>query len=491
MPRKSASPSALAFLSFEDTVLPPEAEEIDLALKDSIQNALQCVDFTPNIENLADLVAFSRHGPTRVILVGAGRKEPIDTLLLEKLAAHAYNAVQTSGLKTLEIRFPTSCPQEAAHIALGVHLASYRFDKYHTDLARHKKPGITQVRIIVKDVEGAKAAYQALAFLADAIFFTRDQVSEPANTLYPSEFSKRLTDLAVPGLEIEVLGTKQLADLRMNALLGVGQGSARETQLVVMRWQGASNDSQPIGLVGKGVCFDSGGLSLKNCKGMETMKVDMAGAATVASVIYLLALKKEKVNVVGILPLAENMPGGQAQRPGDIVASMSGKTIEIVDTDAEGRLMLSDALWYCRQRFNPVLMVDVATLTGATVALGQEYAAMFSSDNMMSEQLLEAAGQEGEQIWRLPLARKLQKKLESSVADLKNYDGPEGGAISAALFLEQFTDGCPWAHLDIADVAWNRSSPCPTTPAGATGFGVRTLSRFISNNYRKHNNGTI
>ncbi len=473
---KAQPAAAIAFLSFEGGLLPAEAADTNPQLSDTIQNALKFQRFKGAEEET--IVISSPSPPARVILVGAGEKLEIGSLALEQAAARAYLAVATSGPELLEIRFPVSSPYEAAHIALGALLAAYRFDKYRTMESADRTPSISRVSIIATDPAAAQTAFDTIKPLADSIYFVRDQVSEPANVLYPAEFARRIKALEVPGLEIDVLGVNALTDLGMNALLCVGQGSSLESRLVVMQWQGDKADKDPVALVGKGVCFDSGGLSIKSCKAMEGMKVDMAGAAAVAGAIHALARQKVKVNAVGVLALVENMPDGTAQRPGDIVVSMSGKTIEVVDTDAEGRLILADALWYCRDRFKPAAIVDVATLTGATVALGQEYAALFSNSDAVAKVLLAAARETGEQIWQLPLARRLSKKLESSVADMKNYDGPEGGAIAAALFLEQFIGDTPWAHLDIADVAWTKTSSCPTSPAGATGFGVRVLSQF-------------
>jgi leucyl aminopeptidase len=272
----------------------------------------------------------------------------------------------------------------------------------------------------------------------------------------------------------------------MNALLGVGQGSEHETQLVVMRWCGGSAKEAPLGFVGKGVCFDSGGLSIKT-KSMEEMKWDMGGAAVVTGLLHALAIRNARVNVVGILGLVENMPDGGAQRPGDVVVSMSGQTIEVVDTDAEGRLVLADALWYCQQQFRPRLIVDVATLTGAVeIALGQASAGLFSNDDDLAALLLSAAALEGEGLWRLPLTADLGQQLESPVADIKNYGGAEGGAITGALFLQRFVR-CPWAHLDVGGIAWWKKSTVPTVPNGATGFGVRTLNRFVAQHYESRN----
>jgi leucyl aminopeptidase len=274
-----------------------------------------------------------------------------------------------------------------------------------------------------------------------------------------------------------------MAKLGMGALLGVGQGSRRDSQLVVIQWKGGGK-SKPVAFVGKGVCFDTGGISIKPADGMEDMKWDMGGAAAVAGLMHALAGRKAKVNAVGILGLVENMPDGNAQRPGDIVSSMSGQTIEVINTDAEGRLVLADALWYCQERFKPRFMVDLATLTGAIIiALGNDYAGLFSNDDELSANLVAAGDAEGENLWRMPMPSQYEKGLDSLAADMKNVGARPGGSITAALFLQKFTNGKPWAHLDIASTAWKKPSTVPTLPDGATGFGVRLLNRMVADKY--------
>jgi leucyl aminopeptidase len=287
------------------------------------------------------------------------------------------------------------------------------------------------------------------------------------------------------GLEVEVLGEDEMKKLGMGSLLGVGQGSRRESRLVVIQWKGAKDkDAQPIAFVGKGVCFDTGGISIKPAEGMEDMKWDMAGAGAVAGLMYALAARKAKANVVGILGLVENMPDGAAQRPGDVVTSMSGQTIEVINTDAEGRLVLADAVWYCQDRFHPRIMIDLATLTGAIIiALGKDLAGLFSNNEALAENLLAASKASHDHLWRMPLPRQYEKQIESRVADVKNTGGRPGGSITAALFIQKFVSGVPWAHLDIASTAWKPASTVPTIPNGATGFGVRLLDRLVADHY--------
>jgi len=310
-------------------------------------------------------------------------------------------------------------------------------------------------------------------------------VSEPANVLYPADFAARVKALETLGLEVEILGEAEMMKLGMGSLLGVGQGSVRESQLVVIRWNGAKDKkAQPIAFIGKGVCFDTGGISLKPAENMEDMKWDMGGAGAVAGLMHVLAGRKAKVNVVGILGLVENMPDGNAQRPGDVVTSMSGQTIEVINTDAEGRLVLADALWYCQDRFKPKFMVDLATLTGAIIiSLGNDYAGCFSNNDELAGNLLAASETEGEPLWRMPLPDGYNKQIDSVIADMKNTGGRPGGSITAALFLKRFVNDLPWAHLDIASTAWKKPSTVPTIPEGATGYGVRLLNRMVQDKY--------
>jgi leucyl aminopeptidase len=432
-----------------------------------------------------DLIGLAGVDAARLVLVGAGKSGEFDGLGAEHAAASAYGAVKTSGAEILRIELPNGDVDLAARAALGVRLASYRFDKYRTKEPAEKKPSVVRTQVATAAAEAALAAFPPLAALADAVSFTRDLVSEPANILYPVEFARRVKELERLGLEVEILGEADMAKLGMGSLLGVGQGSVRESQLVVIRWNGADDKSaQPIAFVGKGVCFDTGGISIKPADGMEDMKWDMGGAGAVSGLMHVLAGRKAKVNVVGILGLVENMPDGNAQRPGDVVTSMSGQTIEVINTDAEGRLVLADAIWYCQDRFKPKFMVDLATLTGAIIiALGNDYAGLFSNNDELSANLLEASGKEGEPLWRLPLPAQYDKNIDSMIADVKNTGGRPGGSITAALFIQRFVNGLPWAHLDIASTAWKKPSAVPTIPDGATGFGVRLLNRMVQEKY--------
>jgi len=334
-------------------------------------------------------------------------------------------------------------------------------------------------------VPAARKAWIMRHALADGVLLARDLVNEPPNILYPVEFARRATELKRLGVVVEVLDEKAMKKLGMNALLAVNQGSARESRVAVMRWEGGKRGTPPVAFVGKGVCFDTGGISIKPGGGMEDMKGDMAGAACVVGLMQALAGRKAKVNAVGVIGLVENMPDGNAQRPGDIVTSMSGQTIEIINTDAEGRLVLADVLWYTRNRFKPRFMIDLATLTGAiVVALGNEHAGLFSNDDRLAERLSRAGEETGERVWRMPLAAAYDKLIDSKFADMKNTGGRQGGSITAAQFLQRFVDKTPWAHLDIAGTGF-ASPQNDINKSWGSGWGVRLLDHLVAEHYEK------
>ena len=454
------------------------------AQEGAVAQAVAASRFTGAKGQTLDILAPQGTDAARLVLVGAGKKDAFNALGAEHAAASAYAAVKASGLETLRIEGIAGADL-AAHAALGVRLASYRFDKYRTKEAADKKPSIAKTLVVADAADAALDAFADMAALANAVSFTRDLVSEPPNVLFPVEFARRVKALESLGLEIEVLGEAEMKALGMGSLLAVGQGSIRESQLVVIRWNGAADKSaQPVAFVGKGVCFDTGGISLKPADGMEDMKWDMGGAGTVAGLMHVLAGRKAKVNAVGVLGLVENMPDGNSYRPGDVLTSMSGQTIEVVNTDAEGRLVLADALWYCNDRFKPKFMVDLATLTGAIIiSLGNDLAGCFSNDDALAEDLLAAARAEDEGLWRMPMPDAYNKQIDSMIADMKNTGGRPGGSITAALFLKRFVKDTPWAHLDIASTAWKKPSTVPTSPDGATGYGIRLLNRLVRDKY--------
>jgi leucyl aminopeptidase len=379
-------------------------------------------------------------------------------------------------------------PDQAADLAQGARLRAYAFDRYKTKRKDDEaSPVKRNVTIASGDVAAARQAYAAREAIAGGVLMARDLVNEPANVLYPEEFARRALVLKKAGVAVEVLNVAAMKKLGMGALLGVGQGSARESRVVVMRWSGGKKGDAPVAFIGKGVCFDTGGISIKPAASMEDMKGDMAGAACVVGLMQALAARKAKVNVVGVIGVVENMPDGNAQRPGDIVKSMSGQTIEIINTDAEGRLVLADVLWYTAKRFKPKFMVDLATLTGAIiVALGQEYAGMFCNDDKLSERLTKAGEATGELVWRMPLSPAYDKMIDSKFADMKNTGGSRwGGAITAAQFIQRFVaDKTPWAHLDIAGTGFD-SRQTDTNKSWGSGWGVRLLDRLVAEYYEK------
>ena len=477
--------SAVAVPVFENQALSSAGEALDAASGGALSRAMGPSRFTGAQDQTLDLVAPAGLHAARVVLVGAGARDKLADLGIERLAAQAYHAVKTSGVSTLELRLGDLAAPEAARAGLGVQLAAYRFDRYRTKEKPEKKPSVVKVRIACTDPAAAAAAFEPLAALGEGVSFARDLVSEPANLLYPQEFARRVKALEGLGLEVEILGEAEMSELGMGSLLGVGQGSVRESQLAVMIWRGADDpDAAPIAFVGKGVCFDTGGISIKPAAGMEEMKTDMGGAAAVAGAMHALAGRKAKVNAVGILGLVENMPDGNAIRPGDVLTSMSGQTIEVLNTDAEGRLVLCDAIWYCQQRFQPRAIVDLATLTGAiVVALGDDVAGYYSNDEALASNLAAASTAEDELIWRMPLHKPYDKKLDSLIADVKNITGNRyAGSVTAALFLQRFVTNSSWAHLDIAGTAW-KSPGSSTIPEGASGFGVRLLNRLVADSY--------
>ncbi|MDB5593222.1 MAG: leucyl aminopeptidase [Hyphomicrobiales bacterium] len=381
---------------------------------------------------------------------------------------------------------PEAPEQAAADASLGMRLRAYKFDLYKTKKKDddEKSDVASRVAIAVQDPSAAKREARSREAVADGVNFARTLVNEPPNVLYPAAFADRVKELEKLGVEVEILDEKALHKLGMRALLGVGQGSEFESRVAIMRWNGAKNaKTKPIAFVGKGVCFDTGGISIKPAAGMEDMKGDMAGAACVVGLMHALAARKAKVNAIGAIGIVENMPDGKAQRPGDIVKAMSGQTIEIINTDAEGRLVLADVLWYVQDKYKPQFMIDLATLTGAIlVALGSEYAGLFSNDDELSTRLTDVGAATGEKVWRMPLGAAYDKLLDSKFADMKHVGGRHAGSITAAQFLQRFVNDVPWAHLDIAGTGM----ASPTTDINqswGSGWGVRLLDRLVSDHY--------
>ena len=431
-------------------------------------------------------------GLGRILLAGLGKPAEVKAAAYEALAGDAVKRLAVSGETDLaiaaEVLKGTVLPaaEAAARAALGARLGGYRFDKYRTKMKDKDKPSLKVVAVLSEAAAAAKKLHAPLDKLAAGVELTRNLVTEPANVIYPESLAAECRKLTKLGVKVEVFGEREMKRLGMGALLGVGQGSARESQLVVMQWNGGKKGARPVSFVGKGVCFDTGGISIKPAAGMEEMKWDMGGAGAVIGAMAAIAGRKAKANVVGVVALVENMPSGTAQRPGDVVTSMSGQTIEVLNTDAEGRLILCDAMWYTQQRFKPQAMIDLATLTGAIIiALGHEHAGLFSNNDKLSEQLTAAGKAEDEQLWRLPLSEAYDAGLNSPIADMQNIAGPGFGAgsITAAQFLQRFVvEKTPWAHLDIAGTAWSKKDKA-TVPKGATGYGVRLLNRLVADHY--------
>jgi leucyl aminopeptidase len=482
---------ALVVGAGEGPSLLPAALKADKAMDGAVTRALSVSRFSGKPGQLLEILSPAGVKASRVLVVGLGKTEALDAGAAELAAATALGKLAATN--ETEIAFeidhpkgaPLKAPALAAHLALGARLKSYAFDHYRTkDLAEHQSK-LKKVTVFTADPAAARKAWVSCEAVAEGMFLARDLVNEPPNILYPAEFARRAKALSKLGLKVEVLGVAEMKKLGMGALLGVGQGSERESQLVVLHWNGAKKKTaSPVCFVGKGVCFDSGGLSLKPAASMMGMKGDMGGGAAVIGTMKALALRKARVNAVGVIGLVENMPDGKAQRPDDVVKSMSGQTVEVLNTDAEGRLVLADALWYAQTRFKPKFVIDLATLTGAIlVALGGEHAGLFSNDDKLSERVAAAGKAVGEPVWRLPLGPAYDKLLKSKIADMKNIGGPNAGSITAAQFLQRFVEKTPWAHLDIAGVAWQDGEQKPLIPSWGTGWGVRILDRLVADHY--------
>ena len=470
------------------------ARRLDEATDGAITRALAgAARFSGKKGEVLPIVAPARQPLSRIVLAGLGKPAQANSRVFEELGgavtAHLNSAGESEATIIVDRTegMPATVADAAAAVAFGAQLRSYRFDRYKTKEKPEKKPSLAQLTIMTDAPGEAQRAYNPLEKAVAAIAFTRDLVSEPGNVIYPETLAAEARTLEQFGVEVEVLDEPAMRELGMGALLGVAQGSARPPRLVVMQWHGAGDrQSAPLAFIGKGVTFDTGGISIKPAAGMGEMKWDMAGSAVVIGLMRLLAARNAKVNAVGVVGLVENMPSGTAQRPGDIVTSMSGQTIEVLNTDAEGRLVLADAMWYCQDRFKPQFMIDLATLTGAIiVALGHHYAGLYANDEQLAARLIEAGKAVGEDVWRMPLAEAYDRDIDSDAADVKNIGGGRAaGSITAAQFLQRFVNNVPWAHLDIAGMAWS-SKDAPTVPKGATAFGVRLLDRFVATYYEK------
>jgi leucyl aminopeptidase len=402
----------------------------------------------------------------------------------QKAGGELIAKVQTSGAKTLVLHAENLSAKDTAEAVYGAVLRNWRIDKYRTKLAETSKPSVTGLTVVGAPAE-AEALWPSYAAIADGIALTKELVSEPANIIYPESFVERCQHLKDLGIEVRVLDDKEMTKLGMGALLGVAQGSVRPARMLVLKWDGTGGaQEKPVVFVGKGVTFDTGGISIKPAAGMEDMKWDMGGAGAVVGAMKAVAGRKAKAHVVGVCGLVENMPDGNAQRPGDVVTSMSGQTIEVINTDAEGRLVLCDAIHWAQEEFSPEVVVDLATLTGAIImSLAKEYAGIFANDDGLATQLIAAGNASGDRLWRMPMGSAYDKMIDSPIADMKNIGPRDGGSITAAQFIQRFVkSGVKWAHLDIAGMVW-ADKDGPTWAKGATGYGVKLLDRFVADNY--------
>ena len=450
--------------------------------KAKVEAALKRHRFEGDAGSAVELFVEAGGSPQRLLVVGIGSDtSPADAA--EKLGGTAAARLLTSGETeaVIDLTGLDFDADAAARVALAAALRSWRYDRYRTKLKEKQKPTLKTVTIVGGGEGAAKRWTDRWQPVLEGVDLTRGLVTEPANVIYPESFVERCRELTKLGIEMEVLTGEQMKKLGMGAQLGVAQGSVREPRLLVLRWNGGKPGVPPVAFVGKGVTFDTGGISIKPAAGMEAMKWDMGGAGAVVGAFKALALRKAKANLVGICGLVENMPGGNAQRPGDVVTSMSGQTIEVINTDAEGRLVLADALTYVQRNYKPTTIIDLATLTGAIlVSLGHEFGGLFTPDDKLADALLEAARESGDKLWRMPLGESFDRLIDSQIADVKNVGPREGGSITAAEFIHRFVDeGVKWAHLDIAGMAWADKAGT-TYDKGATGFGVRLLDQYVA-----------
>lgn len=484
--------SAIIFLVGEDKKLPKEAQELDKKAGGLLTKAMETSYFTGKKGKCISVNLAQGARADFAIIAGIGEVKKLDATALENIGGSLIPVINALRAKSATVALEDikitgiNMAEIAARIAHGANLRSYNFDKYFTKKTPDEKPTLEKFTVAVANSKAVEKSYAELEAIASGVIFTRNLVSEPANIINPETLAEQCQTLEELGVEVEVLGEEEMYKLGFGALLGVGQGSAIESHLVIMKWNGlgAKSKAAPLAFVGKGVTFDTGGISIKPSGGMEEMKWDMGGAGVVIGLMKALAGRKAKVNVVGVVGLVENMPSGNAQRPGDVVTSYSGQTIEVLNTDAEGRLVLADALWYTQKHFKPKFIVDLATLTGAViVALGTSRAGLFSNDDKLAEQLFKTGEKTGEEVWRLPLGDVYDKQINSDIADMQNIGKDrEAGSITAAQFLKRFVNDTTWAHLDIAGTAWSKKDT-DITPKGGTGYGVRLLNQLITDYY--------
>ena len=464
-----------------------EQDKLPAGLDPGVTDAARASRFAGKLGQVFESFSGGGSDLRRNVLVGIGDPAADDRLAAFEQAGAAVSARYLTSGETgvaFDLSEATITADEAAALILGTVLRGWRYDIYRTRLAEERKPTLAEV-VVAGAPAGAEAAWASQSAVADGVAFARELVTEPANIIYPESFVERCRRLEALGVEFTVLDKAAMTALGMGSLLGVSQGSVREPRILAMRWKGAEA-AKPTAFVGKGVTFDTGGISLKPPAGMEDMKWDMGGAAAVAGAMLTLATRKAKADVVGICGLVENMPDGAAQRPGDVVTSMSGQTIEVINTDAEGRLVLCDAITWTQKEFSPATIVDLATLTGAIIiSLGHEHGGVFSNDDSLADALLAAGKASGDKLWRFPLGAAYDKLIDSPIADMKNVGPRNGGSITAAQFIQRFVDkGVAWAHCDIAGMVWADKAGA-TWDKGATGFGVRLLDRYVRDTLEK------
>ncbi|MBX3568181.1 MAG: leucyl aminopeptidase [Rhizobiaceae bacterium] len=481
VPRKGAA----ILLSSEDAGLGEAGKACDPG--EILPRAFSVAGFKGKSGTAVDVLAPAGSPLDRIVVVGTGKSEALSGYGWTRLGGSIAGQFRKAGDLTVVVDAggtrPT--PADVAELAAGILLRAYNFDTYKTrrDEASGEPAAAPRVTIQCANPTATKRAFAQAEAIAESVWLARDLVNEPANILGPVEVAAKARALEALGVKVEILTEKEMRRLGMGALLGVAQGSVRPPRLVVMQWNGGKPKDRPVAFVGKGVTFDSGGISIKPAGGMEDMKGDMGGAAAVIGLMHALAARGARANVVGVVGCVENMVDGNAQRPGDIVTSMSGQTIEVINTDAEGRLVLADALWYCNERFQPRIMVDLATLTGAViVSLGAHHAGLFSNSDELADRLLKASSDTQERLWRLPLGPEYDKLIDTKNADMKNTGGRNGGAITGAQFLQRFVKDTPWAHLDIAGTAMGAPAS-EINQSWGSGFGVRLLDRLVRDHY--------
>lgn len=486
---------AVAILINKGLKLDQATMQLDQAMHGLISKTIQNKDkFIGEFGQILSLTGLAQDEQVKnIIIVGVGEEEKLAEYQLEELGGKIYSQAKIAKCKYISVNLLTNIStikeaNVAALIANGALLAAYKFDKYQTKLKETEKFDLDEFNIVGQVPEEANQAFTAKKAVSMGVYLARDLVTEVPNILYPESYADKIIKTLEPiGVKVTILGEREMRELGMGALLGVGQGSERESKLVVMEYKGADDDRQPVCFVGKGVTFDTGGISLKPAAGMDSMKYDMGGSAAVVGAVQAIALRGAKTNIVGIVGLVENMPGSNAQRPGDVVKTMSGQTVEVLNTDAEGRLVLCDCITYLQENFKPAYIIDLATLTGAIiVSLASTYAGCFANDDELAEKLISSSHKANEKLWRMPLHQDYDAMLKSPIADMANIGGERGaaGSSTAAQFIGRFiNEGAKWAHLDIAGMAWEKKATNAICPPGGVGFGVRLLNQFVQDHY--------